>query len=307
MFFFKFVFQLKTIPAEDILLSKCISNGWFGALYNGEIHSKEDGMRVTRLVKVASKEFREEFINQAKKWSQFHHPNILMMEAISSVENPVILVLEYAAHGSLYQYLIHHSPNNPNFTRDHALLTKANLLDISKQIAAGMTYLSSRGYIHGDLMTRNCMVAHSMVIKITDFSTDRDTCYYRRPNKRPTPLGWMAPEAIKTEVFTIYSDVWAFGVVLWEIFTYGFQPYFGYTFPEVKKMVLDIELLQPPRDCYPFVYDLMLECWNPIPIQRPRFFDLHEALSNFSDEIFEGLNSSEDDDDVHSYVGASSC
>lgn len=294
------------------MLSKFIGNGRFGALYHGEIHSSEDGLpgeeRITRFVKKALKEFREDFITQAKKWSQFHHPNIFTIEAISSGEDPVSLVFEYSAHGCLYQYLIHHSPNNPNYTRDHALLSKANLLDISRQIAAGMNYLSSHRYVHGDLMTRNCQVSHSMVIKITDFSIDRDTCYYRRPNKRPIPLGWMAPETIDTEVFTTQSDVWAFGVILWEIFTYGFQPYYGYTFPEVRKMVLSAKLLERPRDCFAFIYELMEKCWNKDPIQRPQFLDLHEDLNIFAQEVLEEHDLSDHhDDDIHTHVVSSSC
>jgi serine/threonine protein kinase len=133
-------------------------------MYSGEICT-EDGSRVGRLVKVALKDSREEFISQAKTWSQFHHPNLLIIEAITSGSEPMTLVYEPAGHGSLYQYLIYHSPNNPNFTRDHALLDKTNLLDISHQIAAGMAYLSSHDYVHGELMTRNCQVAHSMVSK----------------------------------------------------------------------------------------------------------------------------------------------
>ena len=264
-------------------------------MYSGEICS-EDGSRVGRLVKVALKDSREDFINQAKVWSQLHHPNLLTIEAITSGSEPMTLVYEPAGHGSLYQYLIYHSPNNPNFTRDHALLDRANLLDISRQIAAGMAYLSSHGYVHGELMTRNCQVAHSMVIKITDFTVDRDVCYFRQQNKRPIALGWMAPETIQTETYTVYSDVWAFGILLWEIFTYGFQPYFGFTFPEVREKILNMVLLEQPRDCIPVIYELMRNCWTKTPTHRPQFADLHEDLNSLCNEY---LEEDEDDDDEH--------
>jgi serine/threonine protein kinase len=277
------------------LLPKFLGNGKFGAMYSGEICS-EDGSRVGRLVKVALKDSREDFINQAKVWSQLHHPNLLTIEAITSGSEPMTLVYEPAGHGSLYQYLIYHSPNNPNFTRDHALLDRANLLDISRQIAAGMAYLSSHGYVHGELMTRNCQVAHSMVIKITDFTVDRDVCYFRQQNKRPIALGWMAPETIQTETYTVYSDVWAFGILLWEIFTYGFQPYFGFTFPEVREKILNMVLLEQPRDCIPVIYELMRNCWTKTPTHRPQFADLHEDLNSLCNEY---LEEDEDDDDEH--------
>ena len=263
-----------------------MGNGKFGSMYTGEIHS-EDGSHVSRLVKVASNDSREEFINQAKKWSQFHHPNLLIIEAITSGSEPMTLVYEPAGHGSLHQYLIYHSPNNPNFSKDHALLDKAGLLDISRQIAAGMAYLSSHNYVHGELMTRNCQVAHSLVIKITDFTIDRDACYFRRPNKRPIALGWMAPETIQSETYTIHSDVWAFGIVLWEIFTYGFQPYFGFIFPEVREKILNMVLLEQPRDCIPVVYELMRNCWAKNPTHRPQFVDLHEDLNTLCNEYLE--------------------
>lgn len=259
-------------------------------MHMGEIYS-EDGNRVSRFVKVALKESSEELINQAKRWSQYHHPNLLTIDAITSGSEPVTLVYELAGHGNLYQYLIYHSPNNPNFTKDHALLGKANLLDISRQVAAGMAYLSSYGYVHEELMTRNCQVAHSMVIKITDFTIDRDVCYYRRPDKRPIALGWMAPETLQTETYTVYSDVWAFGILLWEIFTYGFQPYYGFTFPEVREKILNMVLLEQPRDCIPVIYDLMKTCWKKNPTHRPQFADLHEDLNNLCDEFLDEVES----------------
>lgn len=255
-------------------------------MYNGEIIT-EDGNRINRLVKVALDEAREEFINQAKTWSQFHHPNLLTIEAITSESEPMTLVYEPAGHGSLYQYLICHSPNNPNFTQDHALLDRVNLLDISRQIAAGMAYLSSHLYVHGELMTRNCQVAHSMVIKITDFTVDRDVCYFKRPEKRPIALGWMAPETIQTDLYTVHSDVWAFGVLLWEIFTYGFQPYFGYTFPEIREKILTMVVLEQPRDCIPVVYELMRSCWRKVPAHRAQFTDLHEDLNTLCNKYVE--------------------
>lgn len=268
------------------MLPKFLGNGKFGSMYNGEICS-EDGSRVSRLVKVALKDSSEEFVNQAKTWSQFHHPNLLIIEAKTSDSEPMTLVYESAGHGNLYQYLIYHSPNNPNFTKDHALLDKANLLDISRQIAAGMAYLSSHDYVHGELMTRNCQVAHSMVIKITDFTLDRDVCYYRRPNNRPIALGWMAPETIQTETYTLHSDVWTFGVLLWEIFTYGFQPYFGFLFPEVREKILNMVLLEQPRDCIPVIYQLMRNCWKKTPTHRPQFVDLHDDLNTLCNEYLE--------------------
>lgn len=268
------------------MLSKFIGNGKFGSIYAGEICC-EDSSRISRLVKVALNDCREEFMNQAQIWSQFHHPNLLTIDAITPGTEPVTLVYESAAHGNLYQYLIHHSPNNPNLTQDHVLLDEVMLLDISRQIAAGMAYLSSHDYVHGDLMTRNCQVGHCNVIKITDFTIDRDICYYRRPNQRALALAWMSPECIESENYTIYSDVWAFGVLLWEIFTYGFQPYFGFSFAEVKAKILNMVLLEQPRDCIPEVYDLMMSCWIRKPKMRPHFVHLHKELNVLCNELVE--------------------
>ncbi|VDI12121.1 Hypothetical predicted protein [Mytilus galloprovincialis] len=132
-------------------------------------------------------------------------------------------------HGDLADLLRRNNPVMRSSDRD-ITLEKTDLIDISLQIANGMTYLTSKHFVHRDLATRNCLVGEGFVVKISDFGMARNvyTCdYYRIGRSRMLPVLWMSPESMKYGRFTTESDIWAFGVVLWEIFSYGRQPYYG--------------------------------------------------------------------------------
>ena len=157
------------------------------------------------------------------------------------------------------------------------------------QVAAGMEYLSSHHYVHRDLAARNTLVGDNLTVKISDFGLSRDIYsadYYRVQTKSLLPVRWMPPESILYGKFTTESDVWAFGVVLWEIYSYGLQPYYGYSNSEVIEMIRSRQLLPCPEDCPSRMYAFMVECWHETPGRRPIFTEIHQRLRQW-----EGLGS----------------
>lgn len=151
-----------------------------------------------------------------------------------------------------------------------------------------MEYLSSHHFVHRDLAARNVLVGEGLIVKISDFGLSRDiysSDYYRVQSKSLLPVRWMPPESIMYGKFTTDSDVWSFGVVLWEVFSFGLQPYFGYSNQEVIEMIRSRQLLPQPEDCPGRIYGLMVECWNEIPARRPSFRECHARLRAWKSEM----------------------
>lgn len=276
---------------DSLRLLKDVGEGEFGKFYHCEITTRtEEGGVVVNQVFVSSlrkshNEFlRREFLQDKEIWAKFTHPNVLPIVAICNQGTPTYVLYEYLECGTLHEYLLRHAPIEDSLDdseEDSLTLWTYDLLSIAYQIAAGMNYLSSSDYVHGDLATRNCMIGARFDVKITDFAATRVGYahdYYRLPNRRPLPVRWMAPESINNYRFTTESDIWSFGIVLWELFSYGAQPYYGLTNEQVIHSFRDYVLLLCPIDCPPSVYALMTECWDILPPSRPTFSSIYKKL-----------------------------
>lgn len=165
----------------------------------------------------------------------------------------------------------------------------SKMIQMAGEIADGMAYLNANKFVHRDLAARNCMVAEDFTVKIGDFGMTRDiyeTDYYRKGGKGLLPVRWMSPESLKDGVFTTHSDVWSFGVVLWEIATLAEQPYQGLSNEQVLRFVMEGGLLDKPDNCPDMLFELMRMCWQYNPKMRPSFL---EIIGSIKDEMEPGF------------------
>ena len=194
-------------------------------------------MAVKTLKEDADDEICSNFEKEAALLAELDHPNIIRLLAVCAAEKPMCLLLEFMALGDLRQYLRSCSPSNYIVSPgdDPFALSALQLTMMGRQIAAGMTYLAQRGFVHRDLATRNCLIGDSRIVKIADFGLSQRVLhnYYCGTDDDAIPIRWMPLESILYHRYTTFSDVWAFGVCLWEIFSYGMQPYYAMNHEQV--------------------------------------------------------------------------
>uniref|UniRef100_A0A182N957 Tyrosine-protein kinase receptor n=1 Tax=Anopheles dirus TaxID=7168 RepID=A0A182N957_9DIPT len=263
---------------QDVRFVEELGEGAFGKVYKGELTQK-NGERIFVAVKAlkenASAKTQADFKREIELISDLKHDNIVCILGVVLKEEPLCMLFEYMAQGDLHEFLIANSPN------EGKSLSQLQFLLIAQQICDGMEYLASHHYVHRDLAARNCLVGDSLTVKISDFGLSRDiysSDYYRVQSKSLLPVRWMPSESILYGKFTTESDVWSFGVVLWEIYSYGLQPYYGYSNQEVINMVRARQLLPCPESCPSAVYSLMVECWHEQAVRRPTFPEIGHRL-----------------------------
>ncbi|XP_074031673.1 tyrosine-protein kinase transmembrane receptor Ror isoform X2 [Leptinotarsa decemlineata] len=262
---------------KEVRLIDELGEGAFGKVYKGELKTKSGKMfvAVKSLKENASAKTQADFQREIELISELKHPNIICLLGVVMKQEPMCMLFEYMSEGDLHEFLIGNSPE------EGKCLTHDQFLDMAIQIAQGMEYLSDNHYVHRDLAARNCLVSKDLVVKISDFGLSRDmySCdYYRVQSKSLLPVRWMPPESILYGKFTTESDVWSYGVVLWEIYSYGLQPYYGYNNQEVISMIRSRKLLPCPDACPSYCYALMVECWAEQANRRPNFSEISHRL-----------------------------
>ncbi|XP_021116076.1 fibroblast growth factor receptor 3 isoform X2 [Heterocephalus glaber] len=214
------------------------------------------------------------------------HKNIINLLGACTQGGPLYVLVEYAAKGNLREYLRARRPPGLDYSFNtcklpEEQLTFKDLVSCAYQVARGMEYLASQKCIHRDLAARNVLVTEDNVMKIADFGLARDVHnldYYKKTTNGRLPVKWMAPEALFDRVYTHQSDVWSFGVLLWEIFTLGGSPYPGIPVEELFKLLKEGHRMDKPANCTQDLYMIMRECWHAVPSQRPTFKQLVEDL-----------------------------
>ncbi|CAL8396132.1 unnamed protein product [Boreogadus saida] len=254
----------------------------------------DEGQPVLVAVKMlradASKNARNDFLKEIKIMSRLKDPNIIRLLAVCIYSEPLSMITEYMENGDLNQFLSRHQAPGPLAALSTApTVSFSDLCDMVTQIASGMKYLSSLNFVHRDLATRNCLVGKSYAIKIADFGMSRNlysSDYYRIQGRAVLPIRWMSWESILLGKFTTASDVWAFGVTVWEMLTFcQEQPYSqlndeqvientGEFFRDQKRQIY----LPQPALCPDPLYKTMLSCWRRNSKERPSFQEIHRAL-----------------------------
>ncbi|XP_063803191.1 insulin receptor-related protein isoform X2 [Pseudophryne corroboree] len=272
-------------PREKITIIKELGQGSFGMVYEGVAKEIVKGDPVTRVAlktvnELASTRERIEFLNEASVMKAFLCHHVVRLLGVVSQGQPALVIMELMTRGDLKSYLRSlraEEENNHNATPP----SLKEMIQMAGEIADGMAYLNAKKFVHRDLAARNCMVSEDLTVKIGDFGMTRDiyeTDYYRKGGKSLLPVRWMSPESLKDGIFTPYSDVWSFGVVLWEIATLAEQPYQGMANEQVLHFVIDNGILEKPEHCPDRLHELMHWCWQKNPKNRPSFLQVLESI-----------------------------
>ncbi|XP_038602521.1 NT-3 growth factor receptor isoform X1 [Tachyglossus aculeatus] len=278
------------IKRRDIVLKRELGEGAFGKVFLAECYNlsptKDKMLVAVKALKDPTLAARKDFQREAELLTNLQHEHIVKFYGVCGDGDPLIMVFEYMRHGDLNKFLRAHGPDALILVDGQPRQVKGELglsqmLHIASQIASGMVYLGSQHFVHRDLATRNCLVGANLLVKIGDFGMSRDvysTDYYRVGGHTMLPIRWMPPESIMYRKFTTESDVWSFGVILWEIFTYGKQPWFQLSNTEVIECITQGRVLERPRVCPKEVYDIMLGCWQREPQQRLNIKEIYKIL-----------------------------
>ncbi|XP_008203445.1 tyrosine-protein kinase Btk29A isoform X5 [Nasonia vitripennis] len=259
-------------PAELHLLEE-LGSGQFGVVRRGKWRGSIDV--AVKMMKEGTMS-EDDFIEEAKVMTKLQHQNLVQLYGVCSKDRPIYIVTEYMRHGSLLNYL-----------RRHETTLGSNvglLLDMCIQVCKGMAYLERHNYIHRDLAARNCLVGSENVVKVADFGLARYVLddQYTSSGGTKFPIKWAPPEVLNYTRFSSKSDVWAYGVLMWEVFTCGKMPYGRLKNTEVVERVQRGIILEKPKACFKEVYEVMRKCWAHCPEVRPSFRVLKEQLINVS-------------------------
>ncbi|XP_039624500.1 fibroblast growth factor receptor 1-A isoform X7 [Polypterus senegalus] len=281
-------------PRDRLVLGKPLGEGCFGQVVMGEAMGldKDKPNRVTKVaVKMLKSDATEKDLSDLISEMEMmkiigKHKNIINLLGACTQDGPLYVLVEYASKGNLREFLRARRPPgmeycyNPNQVPEEQMSIK-DLVSCAYQVARGMEYLASKKCIHRDLAARNVLVTEENVMKIADFGLARDIHhidYYKKTTNGRLPVKWMAPEALFDRIYTHQSDVWSFGVLLWEIFTLGGSPYPGVPVEELFKLLKEGHRMDKPSTCTNELYMMMRDCWHASPSQRPTFKQLVEDL-----------------------------
>uniref|UniRef100_A0AAQ4PFJ5 receptor protein-tyrosine kinase n=1 Tax=Gasterosteus aculeatus aculeatus TaxID=481459 RepID=A0AAQ4PFJ5_GASAC len=258
----------KEIDASNIRIERVIGAGEFGEVCSGRLRvqgKREIYVAIKSLKAGYSDKQRKDFLSEASIMGQFDHPNIIRLEGVVTKCKPVMIITEFMENGSLDTFLKKHDGQ----------FTVIQLVGMLRGIASGMKYLSDMSYVHRDLAARNILVNSNLVCKVSDFGLSRvleddpEAAYTTRGGK--IPIRWTAPEAIAYRKFTSASDVWSYGIVMWEVISYGERPYWEMSNQDVIKAIDEGYRLPAPMDCPVVLHQLMLDCWEKGRSDRPKF------------------------------------
>ncbi|XP_074091244.1 tyrosine-protein kinase receptor TYRO3 isoform X2 [Macrotis lagotis] len=274
------------IPEQQFTLGRMLGKGEFGSVREAQL-KQEDGSFEKVAVKMLKADIInssdiEEFLREAACMKEFNHPHVAKLVGVSLRSRakgrlPIpMVILPFMKHGDLHAFLLSSRIGENPFN-----LPLQTLIRFMVDIASGMEYLSSQNFIHRDLAARNCMLAEDMTVCVADFGLSRKIYsgdYYRQGCASKLPVKWLALESLADNLYTVHSDVWAFGVTMWEIMTRGQTPYAGIENAEIYNYLISGNRLKQPPECLEEVYELMCQCWCSDPKQRPSFLTLRMEL-----------------------------
>ncbi|XP_049298689.1 insulin-like receptor isoform X1 [Anopheles funestus] len=298
------------VPRDHIIRLEELGQGSFGMVYKGIMTKLDNETNVPCAIKTvtenATERERDSFLIEATIMKEFHTHHVVRLYGVVSLGQPTLVIMELMANGDLKSYLRRHRPDYENGEESSPQPpTLKEIYQMAIEIADGMAYLSAKKFVHRDLAARNCMVAEDLTVKIGDFGMTRDiyeTDYYRKGTKGFLPVRWMAPESLKDGMFSSCSDVFSYGVVLWEMATLASQPYQGLTNDQVLRYVIDGGVMERPENCPDKLYELMRICWQHRASARPSFIEIIKMLLPDANDHFKIVSFFYSQDDIENFV-----
>ncbi|XP_054978648.1 tyrosine-protein kinase Mer [Sorex araneus] len=280
------------IDRNLLILGKILGEGEFGSVMEGSLNqpdgtSQKVAVKTMKLNNFSQREI-EEFLSEAACMKDFDHPNVIRLLGVciemssQGIPKPMV-ILPFMKYGDLHTYLLY-----SRLETGPKHIPLQILLKFMVDIAQGMEYLSNRNFLHRDLAARNCMLRDDMTVCVADFGLSKKIYsgdYYRQGRIAKMPVKWIAIESLADRVYTSKSDVWAFGVTMWEIATRGMTPYPGVQNHEMYDYLLHGHRLKQPEDCLDDLYEIMYSCWRSEPLERPSFSTLRIQLEKFLESL----------------------
>ncbi|XP_076581083.1 tyrosine-protein kinase Tec isoform X2 [Chaetodon auriga] len=264
-----FSYEKWEINPSELTFMKELGSGQYGQVRLGKWRAQH---------KVAIKAIREgamyeeDFIEEAKVMMKLSHPKLVQLYGVCSQQKPIYIVTEFMEHGCLLNFL----------RQRRGSFSLGSLLSICLDVGEGMEHLEANGFIHRDLAARNCLVNDSLVVKVSDFGMARYVLddQYTSSSGAKFPVKWSPPEVFNFCKYSSKSDVWSYGVLMWEVFTEGRMPFEQNQNHEVVTLVTKGQRLYRPKMATPAIYDIMHLCWHERPEERPSFYQLCPMISN---------------------------
>ncbi|NWY05341.1 MERTK kinase, partial [Nothoprocta ornata] len=280
------------IDRNALSLGKILGEGEFGSVMEGRLSQPEGpvqkvAVKTMKLDNFSQREI-EEFLSEAACMKDFDHPNVIKLLGVcielSSLQVPKpMVILPFMKYGDLHSFLL-----RSRLEMAPQFVPLQTLLKFMVDIARGMEYLSSRQFLHRDLAARNCMLRDDMTVCVADFGLSKKIYsgdYYRQGRIAKMPVKWIAIESLADRVYTTKSDVWAFGITMWEIATRGMTPYPGVQNHEIYEYLFHGHRLKKPEGCLDELYNVMSACWRAEPADRPTFLQLKVHLEKLLEDL----------------------
>lgn len=275
-------------PRHKLRIFHIVGEGAFGQVWRAhatDIAGKkgEQTVAVKTLKENASEKEKIDLLQELLVMKNLgYHPNVVQLIGCCTEKEPTLVIMEFVGLGKLQQFL-RDSRAERHYGNTHGsqFLTSQDLTKFAFQVARGMEFLSSQGIIHRDLAARNVLITEDRICKVADFGFARDVAdkhIYERKSDGRLPIRWMAPESLYDNIFSVKSDIWSFGILLWEIVTLGSTPYPGLSANDVMKKVIEGYRLEKPEHCHRELYNIMYYCWEAEPSARPDFTDIVARL-----------------------------
>ncbi|KAL0107243.1 hypothetical protein PUN28_015647 [Cardiocondyla obscurior] len=278
--------DLWEIPRDRVVINRRLGEGAFGTVYGGEafFHNKGWLAVAVKTLKVGSStDERLDFLSEVQVMKKFEHSNIIKLLGVCIKCEPVLTVMEFMLYGDLKTYLLarRHLVNDRSY-EDSDEISNKKLTAMALDVARALSYLAQLKYVHRDVASRNCLVNAQRVVKLGDFGMTRpmyENDYYKFNRKGMLPVRWMSPESLALGIFTPASDVWSYGVMLYEIVTFGSFPFQGMSNNEVLTHVKAGNCLTAPKKIKMQLENLMYSCWNVDHTKRPTAPEIVDFLA----------------------------